>query len=499
VKKPDYLNDEEFAAATAGLQGVDKGAACKLHPKNADQVEIERLASLDKITYDRERKDAAKALKIRPPILDALVNEARAERRESDTKEFCADVAPCAHEVSVASVLDEIYRLIAKFIVCDEETKIAATLWVAFTWIVDHVDIAPIALITAPEKECGKSQLLEILRRLSRRSILASNLSPAALFRSIEKYKPTLIIDEADAFLKENEELRGLLNAGHARDQATILRCVGDDHDIKPFSTWAAKAIAGIGKLADTIMSRSIVMPMRRKLPTEKVERLRNRNKREFEAVKPMLARLAEDYGPSIGRAVPDMPQELGDRAQDNWEPLIAIADHAGQDWPRRARNAAVAINGSASRDLSPNEELLADIRAIFQRQPYLENLTYTELIDALCEDATAPWATLNRGQRITPRQLGKRLNEFGISAEDVTRGQKGFRRAQFEEVFRRYLDGKSAPNSKADAAGAAYQLTENASGCIPAASENIENKRKSAVCSSRSGNFAAGRKEILV
>ncbi len=196
--------------------------------------------------------------------------------------------------------------------------------------VIDNVQVAPLAVITAPEMRCGKSQLLNLIGRLSHRPLVASNISPAAMFRVIEAHSPTLLIDEADTFFKENEELRGIVNSGHTRQAAYIIRTVGDNHEPKQFSTWGAKAISGIGTLAETIRDRAIILEMRRKLPNESIERLRHAEGGVFECLASKLARFAQDAGVSIERALPTLPEALNDRAQDNWEPLLAIADYAG-------------------------------------------------------------------------------------------------------------------------------------------------------------------------
>jgi putative DNA primase/helicase len=89
------------------------------------------------------------------------------------------------------------------------------------------------------------------------------------LFRAVEKFKPVMLIGEADTFMTEKEELRGVINSGHRRSSAFVIRTVpvGDEHEPKVFSTWGAKAIPSIGKLAGTIEDRSIIIPMR--LPEE--------------------------------------------------------------------------------------------------------------------------------------------------------------------------------------------------------------------------------------
>lgn len=193
----------------------------------------------------------AAELGCRVSTLDKEVAKARAADEEKQV-DLCADIEPCAEAVDVGELLDDVRATIGRFIVCDPSTATAAALWIALTWVIERAQVAPLAIITAPEKGCGKSQLLDVIGRLSKRPLFASNISPAATFRIIEARTPTLLIDEADAFFKENEELRGIINSGHTRTSAYVIRTVGDNFEVKQFSTWGAKAIAGIGRLPET-------------------------------------------------------------------------------------------------------------------------------------------------------------------------------------------------------------------------------------------------------
>jgi hypothetical protein len=413
-------------------------------PAPDHRAEIERLAKLDPMEYDKERERVAAALGCRVATLDKETAKTRADNSVSDRGvDLCSDTEPCSEPVEVSMILDAVRATILRFIVCDKDTATTAALWVAFTWIIDHVQVAPLAIITAPEKGCGKTQLLDVIGRLSKRSLLASNISPAATFRAIEAMTPTLLIDEADAFMRDNEELRGIINSGHTRPTAYVIRTVGDNHEVKKFSTWGAKAIAGIGRLPETVMSRGLVLTLRRKLKGESVERLRHSDPALFEMLRGKLSRFGADYGPLIGRARPKMPDALGDRPQDNWEPLFAIADVAGGLWPKETRQAALTLSGAERDAISASEELLEDIRDIFDANKS-ERISMAELLQRLLEDETAPWATWSRGRPMTVRQLGSKLKEFNITAQTVHITShdkpKGFHRKQFEDAWSRYL-----------------------------------------------------------
>ncbi len=414
----------------------------------ADEHAIARLATLSPIEYDRIRKDEAKRLNIREITLDKEVSAKRQEAKNDESGPLKV-VEPWPEPVDGVQLLSEIESALRRFIICPPETAYAATLWIAMTWFMDVINVAPIAVITAPEKRCGKSQLLFLIGKLAKQALTASNITPAALFRAVELWRPTLLIDEADAFMKENEELRGLLNCGHTRESAYVVRTVGEDHMPKLFFVWGAKAIAGIGHLADTLMDRSISLELRRKLPSEQIDKLRYAAPDLFDVLAAKLARWSSDKFNAVKQARPLLPNTLHDRAQDNWEPLLAIADVAGGKWPILARQAALRLSGESEQGQSTGSELLADIQDVFETKR-ASRLFCADLLATLCDDEEKPWVTWNRGKPMTLRQLANRLREYDIASKQLRIGyesKKGFEASQFSDAFSRYLSVPPCPS----------------------------------------------------
>lgn len=423
-------------------------------PQPIQETETEilaRLATLTPLEYDRQRARYAEVLGVRATALDAQVKAMHKEAFSDEGISFC-DVEPWHERIKPDALLTELSETVRRFIVCQQETADAVALWATMTWFIDVVQVAPLAVITAPEKRCGKSQLLFLLGKLSQRPLVASNISPAAVFRVIDAWRPTLLVDEADAFMRDNEELRGLLNCGHTRDSAYTVRIVGEAMTPTRFNVWGAKAIAGIGHLADTLMDRAVTLELRRKLEHEKVERLRHAEPDLFETLAAKMARFAEDHRETVRLARPVIPPSLNDRAQDNWEPLLAIAEVAGGEWPATARRAAMKLSGADSLTESVGSEMLADIQEVFEHKR-VSKISTADLIAALCEDEEKGWATYNRGRPLSPRQLARKLDGYGIKSKTIRVGSydtpKGFERTQFEDAFVRYLSlhGKTAPN----------------------------------------------------
>jgi putative DNA primase/helicase len=398
------------------------------------------LSKLKRYEYDRVRKDKAESLKVQLSTLDADVRDARQEKKEDS---LFSDIEPYPKEVVPAELLDDVTNTILRFIVLDKYQAQLAALWVAACWFLDEIVTAPIVLINAPEKACGKTQLLTMLSNISPRSAQASGITPSVLFRLIEGHKPTLFIDEIETVLKDNEPLRGLLNAGHTRSSATVWRCVGDDHEPKSFNTFGMKAIAGINaiKLASTITDRSIILELRRKKPNEKVERLRQAESGLFDKISSKFARLVQDYSGKLKKDI-NLPEELSDREQDNIEPLFAIADLAGGHWIESVRTAALTLSRAGSNELSISSELLESIKEIFEKRE-IHKIHTSDLVTDLCKEEESPWLTYNRGKSISTRQIRKYLASYEIKSKDIRVGhtiKRGYEFSQFEDVFSRYL-----------------------------------------------------------
>ncbi|KAB2922653.1 MAG: DUF3631 domain-containing protein [Candidatus Contendobacter sp.] len=421
-----------------------------------DDAEIALLAALNPIQYDRQRTAAAKRLGIRGDTLDKLVKAARGEPDKDSNAGGSAlefdDVEPWSEPVDGAALLNELAASVKRHMALPEHAAAAIALWVTSTYIVvNHGHIAPMLAITSPEKRCGKTTLLDWLSRLVERPLKAANITASAIFRTVDVCKPTLLIDEADSFLGESgDELRGILNSGHSRTSAYVIRCCGDNAEPRRFSTWSCKAVALIGKLEgkySTLADRSIEIQLRRKLPAEKLMKLRHVHDGHFDELARRCARFALDNGAAIGAARPDIPDCLNDRAQDNWEPLLAIADVAAGAWPRLARTVAIALSGGADTGGgdaggSLGVQLLSDLRRYFEGGNATSYPT-TALLRFLNEIDDAPWPAFAKGKPMTARHLSRLLHPYGITRQTFRAGMetaKGYHVADFADAFSRYL-----------------------------------------------------------
>lgn len=331
--------------------------------------------------------------------------------------------------------------LIDRFISCDEHQKCAIVLWIILTWCISAFKIAPILAITALTKGAGKTQVLTLISKLCYEPLSASNITVASLFRAIEKFKPTFLLDEFDTYLKQNEDMRGVINAGFERN-GYVIRC---DEDLTPvkFNVYCPKALAGIGKLPETIEDRSIVIQMCRKRTSEIKEKLRHADDEDFNNLKDLVVNWSQENLEVLAKARPEIPSQLSDRKQDCWESLLAIADQLGADVAVQARRAAIALSGKNNDEAPVFEEILIAIKAIFEKCG-VDKLSTADLIKFLCEDDEAPWKYFNNGRVITARQLARLLKEFHITSKQtrfLNMTCKGYHFADFEGSFAKYLE----------------------------------------------------------
>lgn len=407
---------------------------------------VEELAKLSPVDYDRAREAAAKDLGIRIGTLDEQVARRRpATHEDADGRQGRAlslpSPEPWPEPVEGMALLEALAAAIARHVALPDGAAEAIALWIIHAHALEASPISPRLTFISPEPRCGKTTALRFVARVVPKALMTANISPAAVFRTIEAVRPCLLIDEADSFTPDNDELRGIVNSGHASD-GCVIRLVGDDHMPRAFSTWCPTVFASIGKLPATIMDRSIIIPMRRRRADEPVQRLRGDRRAAFEDLGRKAARWAADNLASLKDADPVIPEALDDRASDNWRPLLAVADLARGDWPAHARQAALVLSSaSAGEEPSVRAQVLADIREQFVSRS-VDRMASGELCQGLIMLTDRPWGDWDHGRALTQRQLAKLLAPFGIRPINVRTPvvAKGYTLEQFKDAFERYL-----------------------------------------------------------
>ena len=461
--------------ANTGKELVEKAATEPGAPFTPDALKfLAALKKEDRAAFETLRaqlKDAG----VRVGELDEAIRPPRTASDNGNGNEMSwPDTEPWPDPVNGADLLDDIAKLLLRFLVMPTGAAEAVALWVTLTHCHDAAEHSPVLAVTSPMKRCGKSTLLELLLGLVFKALSTSNTSVAALFRGIEMWQPTVLIDEGDTFLRDNEELRGIINSGHSRGSAYVLRTVGEDHEPRRFGTWAPKALAAIRGLPDTIADRSIEIQMQRKRPDDRVERFSERRVRErLTILRRKAARWALDNIDALtdADADPELPDELHDRAQDCWRTMIAIADRAGGEWSKKSRKAAVQLSGNAMAE-ERGTELLSDIRDIFAKREGVDRLKSADLAHSLATMEGRPWAEW-KGKPLTPNAMARLLKPFGIRPKDIRFGDKdmkGYELSEFADAFARYVP--PSPEKAKPSATAATGLNSKGNSTYSSATE---------------------------
>ncbi|MFI5260994.1 MAG: DUF3631 domain-containing protein [Candidatus Limnocylindrales bacterium] len=368
--------------------------------------------------------------------------------REVDGAAGAADGA-----TTLADALTAVEALLCRFVAFrDPAQPVAIALWVALTYTWAQFETLLHLVVTSPVKQSGKTRTFDVLDLLVAKPWRAVRPSEAVTFRKIDRDHPTLLLDEYDTVFGDRsgqfEGIRAVFNSGNRRG-TYVSRAMprGRGFDLIDFDIYGPKALAGIGPLPDTITDRAVVIELARRAPGERIERFRYRTAKRLaapvrQALAAQLARL------DLTGAEPEIPGQLGDRAADGWEPLLAIADTAGGTWPARARQAAVALSGAgAGADDNWGLTLLGDVRRVFTEQ-HADWLWSAPLLEALVGIEESPWGDI-RGKPATATFVAKLLRPFGIRPRPIRDGAdvaRGYRAADFEDAWARYLADDDPP-----------------------------------------------------
>jgi putative DNA primase/helicase len=424
------------------------------------QRDREPLQSLELlITVPAERSGIAPQLSMLGPVdaveralvtlsfaVETAIQEREATRptaREPQAQQGRAlgldDPEPWHEPVEGARLLEELQATFDRYLVLPKGAAQVLALWTLHTYLPESFDHTPYLAITSPTKRSGKTTTVHTVKAHVRRALAADDVSPAALFRVIEKEGPTLLIDEVDRVPRDSD-IWCILNSGHARG-GRVLRCEGTDNEVRFFQTFSPKLLAYIrgsrSSVPDTVEDRSIRISLQRRSQGERREKLRSRAlEAEAAPVRRRLARWALDNESSLN-ARPEVPGELDDRAADCWEPLIAIADAIGGGWPQAARELAIRFSAGRQEDEAESAGvlLLMDLGALLDAGALVVDLGISaeHAIRALHELPDRPWRTWGQGGRgLTEAGFARLLRPFDVRSEMV--GPSELRRKRYNE-----------------------------------------------------------------
>lgn len=355
------------------------------------------------------------------------------------------EIEPFSGTVAGEILLDQIETIIKSHLVLPDGASEAIALWSLSTYCIDHFRIFPKLFIFSPTKRCGKTTMLEVLCGFVLKGLPASGITPAVIFRIVEKEQPTLIVDEADQHLKyASGDMTAILNSGHTKSTAYILRSKPKTLEPQKFSTWAPMVIASIGTIQSTIMDRSITIPLQRMTNLQKfnIQKIPNDFVDQMLVFREKLLKWSQDNESIINNNIIEPPDIGNNRAQDNWTSLFTIAALISPRWLRKCEKAYRLLEAKKDSN-DPRDLLLKDIQIILNSYNS-KNIRSEDLIAALIADSDSLWTEYNAGRPITPRGLAALLKDFGIKPKTIRQGKntnnRGYEICDFDDAFNRYI-----------------------------------------------------------
>jgi hypothetical protein len=371
------------------------------------------------------------------------------------------------------NILDEIYDYVGRFVSFpDDESRIAHTLWVAHTHLIESVYYTPRLYVLSAEKRCGKTRLLELTALLVKRPRVIYDPTPSSLYTVIELEKPTLLIDEVDriyAARKETNTLTGIIDAGF-QIGGTVPRVIFDPkRRLEDFHIFGPMLLAGIDKNTnpDTIEDRAITIRLKRKT-SEDSARLEKYRPKKYAQQGVEIRKRLEEWAVSVKELAdknndPIFPKGIDDRDADKWEALLIVADVADEAaaagnsrWGTLARQAAQKFvkEQAASEPTSPSELLLRHIHSVFEKSKE-EKISTSRLLADLYEIEEAPWSVYEYGRELSSAGLARLLRPHGIRSIqyrfDGAKNTHGYAKSSFSDAWQRYTPSEIAAAGAAD------------------------------------------------
>jgi hypothetical protein len=424
-------------------------------PAETDEEAFRRLARLSPADYDRVRHKEARRLLLRIRSLDAEVTARRSDLAADDeaNEVDLPVVEPWPEAVTdFADVLHQALDRYERHLWLPPGAAVAITLWTPHADMYTAFHHTPRLILLSDEPGCGKTTTFEVIASMVQKPLRSENMTPAVLFRIVDQHQPTLLLDELDTYLHLEDEMRGLVNAGHKRGSHAY-RCEGPRRAVRAFKAHAPVALAALGDLPATLRDRSIIINMT-KAQAGQIKARFDPNCVEIESVlASKILRWTTDNFEAVKACNPTMPSGAYNRTGDNWRPLFAIAQVAGGDWPALAADAFARLTARP-----PSEErgrvLLADIRRVFA-DAAATRMFSTDLLHALCSLPDRPYCypenPKTRGIILTPASLSRWLQPYGIRPRAIRIGPdrtKGYELSQLEAAFKQHLNGQGHPDS---------------------------------------------------
>ncbi len=416
------------------------------------------LTDLDYVSLTMKKRQLSRDFRISEADVTRCWKSIHEDKQNDETEQirktrerFTKEVEPWPRKVQIDVLLHEVQSTLERLVVFkDSDHALALSVWLMATWFTDYVDYAPYVMITSPVEQCGKSTLIDNMEKFAHRAVKAGSISASAFFRVLERYHPTILLDEVDSFLARYPELQGLLNSGIRKNDALVLRSVpvkSGDYEPCYYDCFGFKALAGIKSkdISSQLTDRSLVIELQRRKKGEPIVRARDIPEEIWINLPRKCRKAALQFGPLVKKTRPILPEELSDRDCDKWEPLFAIVDVAEKPSLSTAiRRCSIKLSNRTNDSSSVAIELLKNIHETIQKhvplgEPYLLS---RDLMTFLNANGEYRWSTFNQGRPLEPRQLAKQLDDFGVKPKAIRskKNNRGYLISELLEVCQRYL-----------------------------------------------------------
>jgi hypothetical protein len=362
-----------------------------------------------------------------------------------------SDIEPWPEPVTTAAVLEELIARINKHVKAKPHQVLIIALWIMMAWVHEvaaHYSVYLVA--TGPAPGCGKSTLIvEVMGRLTPKPYVAGGATVASIFHLIDREHPTLLMDNVDRWFARNPDGTELYLLAWTRGiRIPRVETIFRERQTRFYDVFCPKAVSLIGtNLPEPLVGRSFLIELWPLKPGEAVDKVNPFDQGlmdEFKTLCRKLTRWRDDNAAGLKDVKPLTPAAFISRPADNWTLLWAIAELAGDDWAKQARDAAERLSRDELAQPSWLDRLLRVLWSVFI-EGKRNNITSRQLVARLTADPTSEWCDYGRGHghRVTEREVAFLLRKVHIHPRLVGKKRvSGYHRADFleKEVFQHFL-----------------------------------------------------------
>lgn len=350
-------------------------------------------------------------------------------------------------EVSFVDTLRESIELLQTFVWMQEEEAIVCSLWAAATWFVDCVvskdEAVPYLLISSKTPECGKTKLLDVLEKIVRYPIQASNPTSAAIFRVMNRGRPTLLLDEVDRYLDKDETLALILDAGNKPGGKVLRSAVNAKgsftDEVRAYECFGFKAIVGIfaEEFYDTVTSRGVVIKLSKKTHTDGKRLKFSKFEEQFDSIRRRFYTLSVKYSREVRKLMDageiEFSDELSNRQKEGCEVIWAMLECMADKGTCQKCKEAYTVLCQRMQHLPSNLMLLRHINILLQdyEKKWIKSVDLIRQLNLKpewCDLTAKKLATVLTEFKVKSLQISQEHNVRGYSVDQLRRAYSEYK-----------------------------------------------------------------------